>query len=242
MRVLIADGSALLRMGLARLLEDAGVEVVASLASVSNVMEAVRKLEPQVAVIDVKTHPAYTDEGIRVARAIQASCPETAVLALTEYADIEQVKELVRNAPRGVGYLLKQRVEGIGDVLVALDRVSRGQVFLDTELSESLINGPYGINGTYKLTEREREIIELIAAGMTNNSIGCRLGISDRAVEKHVTSMLAKLGVPQSSAGHRRVLAVLAHLRLTGRMPEAGRHEPEPPHGEDAPTPTGSGT
>ncbi|MEU0398713.1 response regulator transcription factor [Streptomyces sp. NPDC006197] len=218
MRVLIADGSALMRMGLVRLLADAGAEVVASLDSTSNVVEEVRRTEPQVAIVDLGMRSG-ADEWIRGVRRIQRSCPETGVLALTDYLDVDQVKELVQNATGGIGYLLKQRVEGIQEILTALEKVSRGQVFLDTELCEAFISGPYGISGGSRLTEREREIIELVSAGMTNHAIGCRLGISDRAVEKHVTSVLTKLGVPQSSTGHRRVLAVLTHLRNTGRMP-----------------------
>ncbi|GHF24684.1 DNA-binding response regulator [Streptomyces mashuensis] len=222
MRVLIAEDSTLLRMGMVRLLADEGIEVVAELGEVTDIVRVVRETAPDVAIMDVRMPPTFTDEGIRAARAIQDSCPGTAVLVLSQYVEYAYARELVDNARGGAGYLLKQRVGELEDFLSALGRVARGETFLDSEIYRQFMGGPREKYAAGLLTSRERQVLELVATGLTNCGIKNRLNISERAVEKHVTSILSKLRIPSSGEDHRRVLAVLDYVRGTGRDTVAG--------------------
>lgn len=218
MRVVIAEDSALLRAGMARLLSDEGIEVVASLGDATEVLEVVRKTRPHVVTMDVRMPPTYTDEGIRAALEIQKLGTETAVLLLSQYVEPTYAEELVRDAPAGVGYLLKQRVGDFEEFLSALHRVRRGETVLDSDIFKQFIGSPREKHATELLTPRERQVLELMATGLTNSGIVNRLGISERAVEKHVTAILSKLKIPSSGEDHRRVLAVLDYLRGMERL------------------------
>lgn len=218
MRVAIAEDSALLRAGLARLLADEGIEVVASLSDTTGVLEAVRATRPHVVIMDVRMPPTFTDEGIRAALEIQKLCGDTAVLLLSQYVEPTYAEELVRDAPAGTGYLLKQRVGDFEEFLAALHRVRRGETVLDSDIFKQFVGSPREKRATELLTSRERQVLELMATGLTNSGIVNRLGISERAVEKHVTSILGKLRIPNSGENHRRVLAVLDYLRGMERL------------------------
>ncbi|WNZ08516.1 response regulator transcription factor [Streptomyces sp. 11x1] len=218
MRVVIAEDSALLRQGVARLLEDRGVEIVAALDDATDILRVVREATPDVVITDVRMPPTYTDEGIRAARQILEHCPGTGVLVLSQYLDTEYARELLHNVDGGVGYLLKERVGDVSDFFAALQRVAAGEIVLDTELYRDILGGRFRRPATDLLTDREHQVLELVAVGLSNSGISGRLGISDRAVEKHVTSILSKLRIPGSPDGNRRVLAVLDYLRARGRV------------------------
>ncbi|MFF8593577.1 response regulator [Streptomyces sp. NPDC015220] len=218
MRVAIAEDSALLRAGMARLLADEGIEVVASLSDTTGVLEMVRTTRPHVVIMDVRMPPTFTDEGIRAALEIQKLGTGTAVLLLSQYVEPTYAEELVRDAPAGTGYLLKQRVGDFEEFLSALHRVGRGETVLDSDIFKQFVGSPREKRATELLTPRERQVLELMATGLTNSGIVNRLGISERAVEKHVTSILGKLRIPNSGENHRRVLAVLEYLRGMERL------------------------
>ncbi|EST38515.1 LuxR family transcriptional regulator [Streptomycetaceae bacterium MP113-05] len=218
MRVAIAEDSALLRAGIARLLADEGIEVVASMGDATNMLEAVRSTRPHVVIMDVRMPPTYTDEGIRAAIEIQRLRTDTAVLLLSQYVEYTYAQELVRDAPAGVGYLLKQRVGDFEEFHSALCRIRGGETVLDSDIFRQFVGSPREKRATELLTPRERQVLELMATGLTNCGIVNRLGISERAVEKHVTSILGKLKIPNSDENNRRVLAVLGYLRGMERM------------------------
>ncbi|MEU2729112.1 response regulator transcription factor [Streptomyces griseoviridis] len=218
MRVAIAEDSALLRAGMARLLADEGIDVVASLSNATGVLEVVRTTRPHVVIMDVRMPPTFTDEGIRAALEIQKLGTDTAVLLLSQYVEPTYAEELVRNAPTGTGYLLKQRVGDFEEFLAALHRVRCGETVLDSDIFKQFVGSPREKCATELLTPRERQVLELMATGLTNSGIVNRLGISERAVEKHVTSILGKLRIPNSGENHRRVLAVLDYLRGLERL------------------------
>ncbi|MFE1863384.1 response regulator transcription factor [Streptomyces anandii] len=218
MRVAIAEDSALLRAGMARLLADEGIDVVASLSDATGVLEVVRTTRPHVVIMDVRMPPTFTDEGIRAALEIQKLGTDTAVLLLSQYVEPTYAEELVRDAPTGTGYLLKQRVGNFEEFLAALHRVRCGESVLDSDIFKQFVGSPREKHATELLTPRERQVLELMATGLTNSGIVNRLGISERAVEKHVTSILGKLRIPNSGENHRRVLAVLDYLRGLERL------------------------
>ncbi|MFJ8329975.1 response regulator transcription factor [Streptomyces sp. NPDC094437] len=218
MRVAIAEDSALLRAGIERLLADEGIDVVASLGDTTEIMEVVRKTRPHVVIMDVRMPPTHTDEGIRAAVEIQRQGTGTAVLLLSQYVEPTYAEELVREAPAGTGYLLKQRVGDFTEFLSALRRVSQGETVLDSDVFKQFVGSPREKRATALLTPRERQVLELMATGLTNSGIVNRLGISERAVEKHVTSILGKLCIANSGENHRRVLAVLNYLRGIERL------------------------
>ncbi|MFI5979096.1 response regulator [Streptomyces sp. NPDC051452] len=221
MRVAIAEDSALLRAGMARLLADEGIEVVASLSDATGVLEVVRTTRPHVVIMDVRMPPTFTNEGIRAALEIQRLGADTAVLLLSQYVEPTYAEELVRDAPAGTGYLLKQRVGDFEEFLSALHRVARGETVLDSDIFKQFVGSPREKRATELLTPRERQVLELMATGLTNGGIVNRLGISERAVEKHVTSILGKLRIPNTGENHRRVLAVLDYLRGLERLNRA---------------------
>jgi DNA-binding NarL/FixJ family response regulator len=208
-RVVIAEDQALLRDGLARLFRDKGHEVVAAFGDGRDVQAGVRGHRPDLVVLDVRMPPTFTDEGARVAAAIKRQHPDVGVLMLSQHVETSHVVELVRLG--GFGYMLKDRVLDVAEFLDAAERVARGGSALDPEVVGRLV-APVATGGVADLSEREREILALMAEGLTNSGIAKRLVVSERTVEAHVRHVLLKLDIPQSEDGHRRVLAVLAHL------------------------------
>jgi DNA-binding NarL/FixJ family response regulator len=212
-RIVIAEDQALLREGLARLFADAGHEVVAAVGDADRLLPAVASHRPALVVVDIRMPPTFTDEGARAAREIKESDPEIGVLLLSQHVETTHVVSLV--ALGGFGYLLKDRVLDVGEFLGAAERVAHGGSALDPQVVASLVSVRGEDGPLAHLTEREREVLELMAEGLTNTGIAKRLYLSERTVEAHVRHILMKLDVPESQDGHRRVLAVLAHLSAT---------------------------
>ena len=212
MRVVIADDSVLLREGLARLLEDAGFEVVGQAGDGEDLVRKVGAHKPDAAVVDLRMPPTHTDEGLRAAKRIRERQPGTGVLVLSQYAEEEYATELLGDGAEGVGYLLKDRVADIDGFADAVRRVAEGGSALDPEIVQLML-GRRRDEPLEELTAREREVLALMAEGRSNQAIAEDLVITERAVEKHVTSIFGKLGLPSTGETHRRVLAVLAYLR-----------------------------
>jgi DNA-binding NarL/FixJ family response regulator len=210
--VVLADDSVLLREGTARLLEDAGFSVVGQAGDADDLMLKVRSYRPDVAVVDIRMPPTHTDEGLRAAKEIREKHPETGVLVLSQYVESEYAMELLSESAEGVGYLLKDRVADIGDFASAVRRVAEGGSALDPTIVSRLVGRRRGSDPLSDLTPREREVLEQMAEGRSNKAIASRLVVTERAIEKHVTSIFGKLRLPPSSDDHRRVLAVLAYL------------------------------
>ena len=206
---MIAEDQVLLRDGLGRLFADGGHEVVASYGDARHINAAVRGHRPDLVVLDIRMPPTFTDEGARAAAAIKREHPDVGVLMLSQHVETSHVVELVRLGR--FGYMLKDRVLDVADFLAAAERVARGGSALDPEVVGRLIS-PETDDGLAELSEREREILSLMAEGLTNTGIAKRLVLSERTVEAHVRHVLSKLDIPQSEDGHRRVLAVLTHL------------------------------
>jgi DNA-binding NarL/FixJ family response regulator len=210
-RVVIAEDGVLLREGLARLLADEGHEVTASISDALGLVEAVEKERPDVCIVDVRMPPTFTDEGLRGALEIRERWPGTPVLVLSQYVEERYATELLSGDSNGVGYLLKQRVADVRDFLDALERVAAGGTALDPEVVAQLLararRHPHD-----ELTPREHEVLTLMAEGLSNAGIAQRLVVTEGAVEKHVTSIFAKLGLEPAETDHRRVLAVLRYL------------------------------
>ena len=210
MRVVIAEDQVLLREGLGRLFEDAGHEVVASLGDADGLPLAIAEQGPELVVLDIRMPPTFTDEGARAAREIKQTHPELGVLVLSQHIETAYAVELV--ALGGFGYLLKDRVLAVGEFLDAAERVANGGSALDPKVVASFVLVRGEDDPLAELTEREREVLGLMAEGLTNAGIAKRLYLSERTVEAHVRHVLTKLDLPESEDGHRRVLAVLAHL------------------------------
>jgi DNA-binding NarL/FixJ family response regulator len=215
-RVLIAEDQALLREGLARFFTDGGHEVVATYGDARHLGAAVRGHRPDLVVLDIRMPPTYTDEGAREAAAIKQEHPGVGVLLLSQHIETSHVVQLVRLG--GFGYLLKDRVLDVTEFLAAAERVARGGSALDPEVVGRLVD-PGADAELADLSDREREILSLMAEGLTNSGIAKRLVLSERTIEAHVRHVLVKLGIPQSEDGHRRVLAVLAHLSAVRQLP-----------------------
>lgn len=214
MRVVLADDSVLLREGLARLLGEAGFEVVGQAANAEQLLEQVATLAPDVAIVDIRM-PPEADGGLRAAREIRARHPTIGVLVLSQYARPSYAFELLSDSAERVGYLLKDRVSDVEELADAVRRVGSGQSVLDPVVVAQLVGRPRtGHDPLDELSEREREVLALMAEGRSNRAIAERLFITDRTVEKHVNSIFEKLLLPPSPDDHRRVLAVLAHLRM----------------------------
>ena len=203
----------LLREGIARLLEDAGFDVVAQTGSADDVMLKVRSYSPDVVIVDIRMPPTHTDEGLRAAQEIREKHPGTGVLVLSQYVEAAYAMELLAESAEGVGYLLKDRVSDVAEFAAAVRRVAEGGSALDPAIVSQLVGRRRGDDPIDSLTPREREVLELMAEGRSNQGIAERLVVTERAVEKHVTSIFGKLRLPQAPEDHRRVLAVLAYLR-----------------------------
>ena len=213
MRVVIADDSVLLREGVSRLLAEAGFEVVGQAGEVDELLREVAEKEPDVAIVDIRMPPTHTDEGLRAARELRRGHPSLGVLVLSQYVRPSYAFELLAEDARGVGYLLKDRVSDLRELSDAVRRVGEGGSVLDPSVVSQLVGRRrQGHNPIDDLTERERQVLALMAEGRSNRAIAERLVITDRTVEKHVRSILGKLHIAGSPDDHRRVLAVLAYL------------------------------
>jgi len=212
MRIVIAEDSVLLREGLTRLLADAGEEIVAAVGDADTARSVVDELEPDIVVMDVRMPPTHTDEGIRAALAIRRHHPQVAVLVLSQYVEQHYATELLAGDTAGVGYLLKDRVADVGDFIDAVRRVGGGGTALDPEVVSYLLARSRRKTPLERLTPRETEVLQLMAEGRSNGAIASELVVSDGAIEKHVSSIFAKLDLPPADTDHRRVLAVLRYL------------------------------
>jgi DNA-binding NarL/FixJ family response regulator len=214
MRVLIADDSLLIRDGLATLLRDAGIDVVAQTASADDLVLKIASYHPDVAIIDIRMPPTHTDEGLRAAEEIRQLHPDVGIMILSQHVEMGIATRLLTQSAAGIGYLLKDRVTNLDDFTAALRRVAEGGSVLDPQIvSQLLTKGRNADDPLNQLTPREREVLELVAEGRSNKGIGERLVITERAVQKHVTSIFMKLDLQQSDDDHRRILAVLAYMR-----------------------------
>jgi DNA-binding NarL/FixJ family response regulator len=213
MRVVIAEDSVLLREGAVRLLEEAGIEVVGQAGDGEDLLRKVRAHKPDVAITDIRMPPGQGDEGLRAAATIRQEMPDIGVLVLSQYVEERFVVDLLANGTEGVGYLLKDRIAEVDRFVEAVRRVAEGGSVLDPEVVAQMMgrrrpNGPLDT-----LTPREKEVLALMAEGQTNRAIAGELVVTERAVERHVTSIFEKLGLSAADGGHRRVLAVLMYLR-----------------------------
>ncbi|WP_330233486.1 response regulator transcription factor [Nocardia sp. NBC_00508] len=213
LRVVIAEDSAILRDGLAGLLAERGHEVVAMVGDASTLADVVGAHNPDVAVVDVRMPPSYTDEGLLAAIELRRKYPMTGVLVFSQWVETRYATELLAGGASGVGYLLKDRVADVKDFVDALHRVATGGTALDPEVVSQLMGASRQQDSLARLTPREREVLELMAQGLSNNAIATALKVTERAVEKHIGNIFTKLDLPPSDTHHRRVLAV---LRLKG--------------------------
>jgi DNA-binding NarL/FixJ family response regulator len=212
MRVLVAEDSVLLREGVVRLLQEAGHEVVGQAGDADDLMRKARAHKPDLAIVDVRMPPTQTDEGLRAAKEIRSELPEIGVLVLSGYVEPTYAQELLAENAEGLGYLLKDRVADVDTFADAVQRVGSGGSALDPEVVSLLMGRAREDDPLEDLTPREREVLGLMAEGRSNGAIAEQLVVSERAVEKHVTSIFGKLGLTASGEDHRRVLAVLRFL------------------------------
>lgn len=210
---MIADDSVLLRAGLERLLIDAGFDVVASVGDASALITAVQTHRPDVAVVDVRMPPGFSDEGLRAAVQLRRIAPETGVLVFSQYVEEPAAQELLAQGARGVGYLLKDRVADVSEFIDAVTRVARGGTALDPEVIAQVMARRRRDDPLESLTPRERDVLTLMAEGRSNAAIADRLNVGEGAVEKHVSHIFSKLALEPDDSDHRRVLAVLAFLK-----------------------------
>jgi DNA-binding NarL/FixJ family response regulator len=212
-RVVIAEDSVLLREGIASVLEDAGFQVVGQAGNADELLLKVRSYSPDIAIVDIRMPPTHTDEGLRAAQELRERHPGVGVLVLSQYVESGYALELLQERSEGVGYLLKDRVSDIKEFAAAVKRVAEGGSALDPEVVSRLVGRRRGSDPLSHLTPREREVLELMAEGRSNQAIADKLVVTPRAVEKHVTNIFSKLHLPAAEQDHRRVLAVLAYLR-----------------------------
>jgi DNA-binding NarL/FixJ family response regulator len=213
MRVVVAEDNTLLREGVARLLEDAGMQVVGRFEDADAMLAAVREDEPDVAIVDIRLPPTHTDEGLRAAAEIREHHPGTGVLVLSQHVELGLAFKLLADSVERTGYLLKDRIGDVGEFADAVRRVAEGGTALDPTIVSQLLSRKRDDDPLANLTPREREVLALMAEGSSNQAIADKLVISLRAVEKHVTSIFGALGLPSTGLEHRRVLAVLTYLR-----------------------------
>ncbi|MET7699759.1 response regulator transcription factor [Streptomyces sp. NPDC005485] len=214
MRVVIAEDSALLRDGLVQLLQLRGVQVAAAVGDAEALLAAVAEHGPDVAVVDIRLPPTQTDEGVRAAVRLRRDHPGLGVLIFSQYVETAYAAQLLGD-PAGFGYLLKERVVDIGEFVAAMERVAGGGTALDPEVVAQLFGASRRARTLDTLTPREREVLALMAEGRTNHAIAATFTVSERAVEKHIANIFAKLDLPPSETGNRRVLAVLRYLKAS---------------------------
>jgi DNA-binding NarL/FixJ family response regulator len=213
MRIVIADDAVLLREGAARLLEESGFEVVAQAGDAEDLLRKVRAHKPDVAIIDVRMPPGNEADGLEAALTIREEVPDVAILLLSQYVEDRYLAQLLAGGAQGVGYLLKDRVAEVERLREAVERVAAGGSVLDPEIVAQMVGRRREEDPLETLTGREREVLGLMAEGRTNRAIAAELYASERAIERHITSIFTKLGLPTTEQDHRRVLAVLAYLR-----------------------------
>jgi DNA-binding NarL/FixJ family response regulator len=212
-RAIVADDSVLLRDGVVRLLTDDGIDVVAAVGDADALLDAVTEHEPDLCLVDVRMPPTHTDEGLRAAVEIRKRHPDIAVLVLSQYVEERYAAELLAGDVAGVGYLLKDRVIDVNDFLASLRRVAAGGSAVDAEVVSQILGRSRKSSELDRLTPREREVLNLMAEGLSNAGIAERLVVSNGAVEKHISNVFVKLGLDPEDGNHRRVLAVLTYLR-----------------------------
>lgn len=215
MRILICEDNVLLREGLTRLLADAGHDVAAALPDAGQIVERVSDTAPDLVILDVRLPPTFTDEGIRAAIELRASAPRLPILVLSQYVEERYATDLIAGSNGALGYLLKDRVADVVDFLESASSVANGGTVLDQEVVAQLLSRRSRDARMERLTEREREVLALMAEGRSNQSIARALHISEGSVEKHISAVFTKLDLEPDTAGNRRVLAVLAHLGAT---------------------------
>jgi DNA-binding NarL/FixJ family response regulator len=213
MRVVVAEDSVLLREGVVRLLQEAGMDVVGQAGDAEDLLRKVRAHKPDVALVDIRMPPTQTDEGLRAAATIRAEQPQTGVLVLSQYVEEAYALELLADNAEGVGYLLKDRVADVDRFVDSVRRVGEGGSALDPEVVARLVGRRRREDPLSALSPREREVLGHMAEGRSNHGIAEALVVTERAVEKHVTSIFTKLNLPPAEDNHRRVLAVLTYLR-----------------------------
>ncbi len=213
MRVVVAEDTMLTRQGIVRLLKDAGIDVVAEVEDAEGLLRQVRLTLPDVALVDIRMPPTHTDEGLAAAQTIRAEHPEIGVLVLSQYIEPSYAMRLIHDQPGRVGYLLKERVFDIATVVDALRRITEAETVIDPTIVSRLVGRRRRDDPLTNLTEREREVLGLVAEGMSNRAIAARLFVTERTVEAHITQIFRKLGLSGSHDEHRRVLAVLTFLR-----------------------------
>ena len=211
MRIVLADDDVLLREGLSSLLERSGYEVVGQAGDGSELLELVRELAPDLAIVDIRMPPDHSTEGLEAARAIREEWPEVGILVLSAHAEVDHAMELLAGGER-IGYLLKTRVTDVDDLIENVERIVAGGSVVDPALVQELVAARRTDDPLDVLTPREREVLELMAEGRSNAGIGKLLWVTEGTVEKHVHSILAKLSLPETGDDHRRVLAVLTFL------------------------------
>jgi DNA-binding NarL/FixJ family response regulator len=212
-RVVIADDELLLREGVARLLAEAGIDVVASVENADALVERVARLKPDVALVDIRMPPTHRDEGIVAAREIRATHPETGVLVLSHYLESIYAARLLEDHPGRCGYLLKDRVSDVAVLVDALRRIAEGECVIDPTIVHQLLHKRRDAGPLDTLTQRERDVLEAMAEGYSNEAIAARLFLSTKTVEANIHRLLRKLDIAASPEGNRRVLAVLTYLR-----------------------------
>jgi DNA-binding NarL/FixJ family response regulator len=212
MRIVIAEDAAVIRAGLTELLADHGYEVAAAVGDAEALKAAVAEHEPDVAIVDVRMPPDYTDEGLRAAITIRRDYPGTAILVFSQYIETRYAADLLSMRSGGVGYLLKDRVAKVSEFTDAIARVAAGGTAFDPEVVAGMLNATRHVSALAALTARERDVLTLMAEGRSNSAIASQLVVTDRAVEKHISNIFTRLGLPPSDSDHRRVLAVLAYL------------------------------
>jgi DNA-binding NarL/FixJ family response regulator len=211
-RVVIADDNLLVRAGIAALLRDAGIEIAAQASTADELLRAVKVHRPDVAIVDVRMPPTQTDEGVRAAHEIRARHPGTAIVILSEHVEDGVATRLLAESPERLGYLLKERVTDVEEFVGTIHRVAAGGSALDPVVVSRLLAASRGAGPLQSLTPREHEVLQLIAEGMSNQAIAHRMVVTLRSAEKYVSSIFAKLGLPDTGSEHRRVLAVLRFL------------------------------
>ncbi len=216
MRILICEDSVLLREGIARLLSDAGHEMVAALSDTEGLDEAVAATAPELCILDVRLPPTFTDEGIRAALRIRSAHPELPLLVLSQYVEERYASELIAAQGGALGYLLKDRVADVAEFVDSVTRIAQGATVLDPEVVAQLLSRRTRDARMSSLTERERQVLALVAEGKSNQAIAGVLFLSEASIEKHITAIFQKLGLEADDQGNRRVLAAIAHIENNG--------------------------